>query len=453
MFIDTHAHLFYPNYLDDLENVLQNAKNEKVNYILVPATDLPTSAKVIELIDKYDMLYGAVGIHPHDTKDWNDDFLIQLKELASHKKVVAIGEIGLDYFYDFSPKEKQIKAFRKQLELAITLDLPVIIHNRESDEDVLAIVSEFSKEGLRGQLHCFSGSLNDAIKITELNFYLSFTGNVTFKKTDDLRSIASKIQLHHLLLETDSPFMTPVPHRGKRNEPANIPIIAQKLAELHNVTLEDVARITSLNTFKLFGIGEKPKLSFTYKLGHSLYVNITNRCNANCYFCDKDGDAVINGFSLRMKKSDEPPAEVYISEIGDPKKYDEIVFCGYGEPTIRFDVVKTIAKSVKENGGRTRLNTNGHGNIINKRNIVPELAGLIDVVSISLNSSDETQYTEIMKVEKSYFSAMKNFASRAKSFVEKVVLTVVSIDEVEIEKARKLVEDEIGVEFRIRKYF
>ncbi|MFA6026949.1 MAG: TatD family hydrolase, partial [Ignavibacteriaceae bacterium] len=184
MFIDTHAHLFYPNYQDDLDKVLQNAKDEKIDFILIPATDLPTSAKVIELIGKYEMLYGSVGIHPHDTKDWNDDCLLQLKELASHKKVVAIGEIGLDYFYDFSPKEKQIKAFWKQLELAITLDLPVIIHNREADEDVLSIVSEFSKQGLRGQFHCFSGSLKDALKIIEMNFYLSFTGNITFKKTN-----------------------------------------------------------------------------------------------------------------------------------------------------------------------------------------------------------------------------------------------------------------------------
>jgi len=368
MFIDTHAHLFYPNYQDDLDKVLQNAKDQKVDYILVPATDLPTSVKVVELIDKYEMLYGAVGIHPHDTKDWNDKDLVKLKDLSQHKKVVAIGEIGLDYFYDFSPKEKQIEAFRKQLELAIDLDLPVIIHNREADADVMSIITEFSKRGLRGQFHCFSGSLEDALKITEMSFYLSFTGNITFKKTDELRSIASKIQLQHLLLETDSPFMTPVPHRGKRNEPANIPLIAQKIAELHNVSVEDIGRITSANAFKLFGIGEKAKTSFTYKLGNSLYINITNRCNAGCYFCDKDGEASINGYNLKMKKSSEPQAEVYINEIGDPKQFDEIVFCGYGEPTIRFEVVKQIAKYVKENGGTTRLNTNGHGNIINKRN-------------------------------------------------------------------------------------
>ncbi|MFA4924269.1 MAG: TatD family hydrolase, partial [Ignavibacteriaceae bacterium] len=170
MFIDTHAHLFYPNFQDDLDKVLQNAKDEKIDYILIPATDLPTSTKVVELIDKYDMLYGAVGIHPHDTKNWDESSLSILKELARHKKVVAIGEIGLDYFYDFSPKEKQIEAFRKQLELAIILDLPVIIHNREADTDVFSIVAEYAKQGLRGQFHCFSGSLNEAKNIIGMNF-------------------------------------------------------------------------------------------------------------------------------------------------------------------------------------------------------------------------------------------------------------------------------------------
>jgi len=453
MFIDTHAHLFFPNFQDDLDSVLQNAKDKLVDFILVPATDLTTSEKIIELIDKYDMLYGAVGVHPHDTKDWSNADVAKLSALAQHKKIVAIGEIGLDYFYDFSPKEKQIEAFRKQIELALTLGLPVIIHNREANKDVLAIIEEYSKQGLRGQLHCFSGSLKEAKQITEMNFFISFTGNITFKKTDELRTIASNIELNHLLLETDSPFMTPVPYRGKRNDPANIPLIAQKLAELHHRSIEDVGRITSSNALKLFGIGKRNVPCFTYKLDNSLYINITNRCNANCIFCDKDGDAVLDGYNLKMLKSEEPPSEVYIAEIGDPKKFDEIVFCGYGEPTIRFEVVKQVAAYVKENGGNTRLNTNGHGNIINKRNIIPELKNLIDTVSISLNSPSQKQYAELMNVDESYFNEMKTFASSAKTFVNKVVLSVVSLDEIEIEKARKLVQEEIGVEFRVRKYF
>jgi TatD DNase family protein len=287
----------------------------------------------------------------------------------------------------------------------------------------------------------------------KMSHFISFTGNITFKKSDELRGILKHIDLNHLLLETDSPFMTPVPHRGKRNEPAFVKFVAEKVAEVHNTTVDDIARITSLNAFRMFGIGSKPKVSYTYKLGNSLYINVTNRCNADCVFCRRKEDPFLRGYNLGMKKSEEPPAEVYIQEIGDPKQYDEIVFCGYGEPTIRWDVVKEIARYVKENGGRTRLNTNGHGNYINRRDITPEMKGLIDVVSISFNSFDPGQYAEIMKVDELHFYEMLSFAKKSKEFVEKVVMTVVDVEVIEIEKARKVVEEDIGAEFRIRHYF
>jgi|SRR5690554_9458 len=453
MFIDTHAHLFYPNFSEDIDEVIERAKSSGVDYIIVPATDVETAKQTLALADKYDMIYAAVGVHPHETKEWTNDNLKIIEELAQHKKVVAIGEIGLDYYYDFSPKEKQIEAYRSQIELALKLNLPTIIHNRESDEDILKITKEYCKDGLRGQFHCFNGSLQDAKDIIRMKFFISFTGNITFKKADTLRDTFSKIRLQHLLLETDSPFMTPVPHRGKRNEPSYVKIIAEKAAELHKVSVEDVARITSVNAFRLFGIGSLPGTSFTYKLGKSLYVNVTNRCDADCVFCRRKEEPIIEGYNLGMKKSEEPPAEKYIEEIGDPKAYKEIVFCGYGEPTIRWDVVKTIAKYVKENGGKTRLDTNGHGNHINKRDITPEMKGVIDTISISLNAADAATYSEIMRVEKNMFNEMIMFAKSAKQYVDKVVMSVVSIDEVEIEKARDVVENKIGAEFRVREYF
>jgi TatD DNase family protein len=282
---------------------------------------------------------------------------------------------------------------------------------------------------------------------------ISFTGNITFNKTDDLRNIAKHIPPAHLLLETDSPFMTPVPHRGKRNEPSNVKFIAEQIAELHNLRIEDVARITSFNAFRTYGIGSKPDTVFTYKLGEALYINVTNRCNANCVFCKRKDDPTLRGYNLGMERTDEPDAGVYIKEIGDPKNYKEIVFCGYGEPTIRWDVVKAVAKYIKENGGKTRLNTNGHGNAINKRDITPELSGLIDVVSISLNTFNPKQYSELMGLKVSYFNEMINFAKGAKLFVEKVVMSIVSVDEVDIERSRKIAEENIGAEFRVREYF
>lgn len=453
MFVDTHAHLFYENFKNDLDDVLNRAKENSVDYIIVPSTDLKTAEETLKLSDQYDFIYAAIGIHPHETKDWDDSLLSSIEALAKHPKVVAIGEIGLDYYYDFSPKAQQIKAFRTQIELALKLELPVVIHNRDSDENMMEIISSYCSTGLKAQFHCFNGSLQDAIEYMKMNHFISFTGNITFKKSEELRNILKHIDLNHLLLETDSPFMTPIPHRGKRNEPAYVKIVAEKIAEVHNTSAEDIARITSLNAFRMFGIGSKPKVSFTYKLGNSLYINVTNRCNADCVFCRRKEDPFIRGHNLGMRKSEEPPANVYIKEIGDPKKFDEIVFCGYGEPTIRWDVVKEIAKYVKQQGGRTRLNTNGHGNFINHRDITPEMKGLIDVVSISFNSFNPKQYAEIMRVDELHFYEMLDFAKKCKPFVEKIIMTVVDFDEIEIEKAKKVVENEIGAEFRVRHYF
>lgn len=453
MFIDTHAHLFFDNFKDDLDEVLSRAKQNGVDYIIVPATDLKTAHEAISLSEKYEQIFATVGIHPHDTKDWNDSLISEIEELAKHPKVVGIGEIGLDYYYDFSPKDQQIKVFKSQLDLSLKLKLPVVIHNRDSDADMMEIINSYCGTGLKAQFHCFNGSLRDAIDLMKMGHFISFTGNITFKKSDELREILKNINLNHLMIETDSPFMTPVPHRGKRNEPSNVKLVAQQIAEVHKISIEEVGKIASLNTFRFFGIGNAPKTSFTYLLGNSLYINVTNRCNADCTFCGRKDDPFLKGYNLGMKKSEEPPADVYIEEIGDPKKYDEIVFCGYGEPTIRWDVVKKVATYVKQNSGKTRINTDGHGNIINKKDIIPEMQGLIDVVSISFNSANPKQYSELMRVSQDHFEEMKKFAIKSKPFIKKVVMTVVSLDEVEIEKSRKVVEDELGVEFRVRDYF
>ena len=460
MLIDTHAHLFYPNFsqrdgfpVGELDEVISRAKQNGVDYILVPATDLKTAEQVIKLTEKYEMVYGAVGVHPHDTKDWDSSLIPKIEKFAKRKKIVAIGEIGLDYYYDFSPKEKQIEAFKAQIDLALKLGLPIIVHNRDSDEDMMNIIRSYCGSGLKGQFHCFNGSLEDAMELVGMNFMISFTGNITYKKADNLRRILQHISPENLLLETDSPFMTPVPYRGKRNEPSYVKFIAEKIAELHKLRVEDVAKITSFNAFRTFGIGSKPETVFTYKLGDSLYINVTNRCNAHCVFCQRKEKPFIRGYNLGMERSEEPSSDIYINEIGDPKNYKEIVFCGYGEPMIRWDIVKDISRFVKANGGRTRLNTNGHGNNINKKNITPEMKGLIDVVSISLNTFDPKQYSVLVGLDTTYFDEMIDFAKKSKSFVEKVVMTIVSIDEVDIEHARKITEEEIGAEFRVREFF
>ncbi|MCZ6776834.1 MAG: TatD family nuclease-associated radical SAM protein [Ignavibacteria bacterium] len=189
-----------------------------------------------------------------------------------------------------------------------------------------------------------------------------------------------------------------------------------------------------------------------YKLRNSLYINLTIRCNADCVFCDRKGEAIIKGHNLRITK--EPTVQEVINEIGDPTKYDDIVFCGYGGPTIRLDAVKEVSKWVKQHRGKTRLNTDGHGNIINKRNIIPELVGLIDAVSISLNTTDPEHYGELMRIDgKKHFNAMIEFAKESVKTFHDVTMTIVNLDGVDRGKARRLVEDEIGATFRARPYF
>ena len=291
-----------------------------------------------------------------------------------------------------------------------------------------------------------------AWQVIRLGFVVSMPGVVTFKNAGFAVDVARDISIEHLLLETDSPYLAPVPHRGKRNEPAHIPIIAQKIADLQQLTVEDVGRATNYNCVKLFGIGEVGAPQIVYKLKNSLYVNLTIRCNADCVFCDRKGEAVIKGHNLRISR--EPTVQEVINQIGDPTRYEEIVFCGYGEPTIRLDALKDISRWVKGRGGKTRINTDGHGSVINKRNIVPELADLIDAVSISLNSTDPRQYGELMRFDgERFFLAMIEFAKEAVKFIPKVVMTIVDLNEVDKEKARRLVEEDIGATFHTRPYF
>ncbi|MGE5314157.1 MAG: TatD family hydrolase [Acidobacteriota bacterium] len=467
MFIDTHAHLFYKDFEEDIHDVIARARSAGMEYVVVPATDMESSRKAIALAERFPEVYAAVGYHPLDLETWNESTLQEIEALLAHPKVVAVGEIGIDYYYDRAPRDVQRERFREQLALAARRNLPVIIHTRDSMDDAVRIVEELVREfplwrkdttsadsrheALKGVFHCYSGDVPTAYRLIRMGFLVSFPGTVTFKN-NSAADVVRAIGYDHIMLETDSPYLTPVPHRGTRNEPSYVPLIGARIAELTGASLADIERTSSFNAKKLFGIGSLPGPVITYRLGSSLYINLTNRCNADCEFCDRKGDAVIKGYNLKISR--EPEAEEVIAEIGDPNAYHDIVFCGYGEPTIRFEVLKKIAAWVKSQGGRVRLNTDGHGSIINKRNIAPELAGLVDVVSISLNSIDPVQYGELMHLDGPRFhAAMIDFAREAKKHVPEVVMSVVGIPEIDHEAAKKFVEEEIGVKYRVRPYF
>ena len=468
MFIDSHAHITSEQFDKDRGETLQRAFDAGVEFIVNPGTDLEDCRRAVALAERHPQLYACVGFHPHDAKKASDEGLREIEELSKHPKVVAIGEIGLDFHYDFSPRDVQEDIFKAQIEIAQRRNLPIVIHTRESNDETIRIVEQAlsSDSGWRSQLatphsrypapkgvfHCFSGDPVLAWKVINMGFYVSIPGILTFKNAGLAAEVAEQVSAEHLLLETDSPYLAPAPHRGKRNEPSNIPLIAERIASLQHLSAADIARATNYSVYKLFGIGEPGRPQITYTLKNSLYINLTIRCNADCVFCDRKGEAVIKGANLRIER--EPTAEEVIHDIGDPTKYDEIVFCGFGEPTIRLTELKEVARWVKGKGGKTRLNTDGHGNIINKRNIVPELVGLIDAVSISLNSTDPKQYGELMRLDGSrFFPAMIEFAKEAVRMIPRVIMTVVDLNEVDKEKARVLVEDEIGATFYTRPYF
>lgn len=479
--VDTHSHLNHEK-LENTREILERAKVAGVEFVIVPGWDLPSSEKAIDLAEKFESIYAAVGFHPHDASKADQRALERIADLSSNKKVVAIGEIGLDYHYNLSPPKVQRRIFEAQIEIAKSVRLPVSIHNRESDSDLMEILERQSIAGWtlpnrfdyqlnpqpRGVLHSFNSTYLKGIHFDEmarqaikLGFYLGISGMVTFDKKDsnsELRRIVSAIQPEHFLVETDAPYLAPVPHRGKTNEPSYAPFIAHRLAALQNLSDEDIWRTSSYNAYKLFGIGEKPEPKIAYQIKDSLYLNLTLRCDSDCIFCDRKGEAMVKGHNLHI--ANEPSAEELMKEIGDPKRFKEIVFCGYGEPTIRLDVVKQVARHVKDNGGKTRLDTDGHGNVINHRNILPELKGLIDTVSVSLNATDPAEYGKLMGIEvrpqdlaSKAWNAMIEFTKGAREYVPEVYMTAVGVDGIEVETTKEFVEKEIGATFRYRPLF
>lgn len=256
MLFDTHVHLNAKKYEDDLQEVINRALEKGVQNMVVVGFDEPTIKKAIQIAETYDFIYASVGWHPVDAIDMTDEHLAWIEELAQHPKVVALGEMGLDYHWDKSPKEVQKDVFRRQIRLARKVNLPIIIHNRDATEDVVTILKEEHVEEVGGIMHCFTGSIEVAKQCMDMNMYISFGGPVTFKNAKKPKEVATELPLDKLLIETDCPYLTPHPFRGKRNEPGYVSYVAEQIAELKGITYEELADITTANAKKLFGIND-----------------------------------------------------------------------------------------------------------------------------------------------------------------------------------------------------
>jgi len=257
VFIDSHAHLEMDDFSKDREEVLRRASEARLTHIITIGTDPQSSLQALALAEKYDCIYATVGCHPHHASDLDPRGLEVLVSLASKPKAVAWGEIGLDLFRGYSPPRKQLEAFELQLEAAARLRLPVIIHSRDADSEVYDILKKRS-ESHGGVLHCFSGSYELAMAYVNLGYFISIPGTVTYKKATVIQDVARRIPLESLIIETDAPYLAPVPFRGKRNEPAYVVHTARRIAELKQIPLEEVAHRTTENTKRIFRLDHEP---------------------------------------------------------------------------------------------------------------------------------------------------------------------------------------------------
>ena len=254
MLFDSHAHIGDKQFDNDREDVIRRAEENGVTHILNVGYDLEASRASVKLADRHERIYAAVGIHPHDAASVTDNTLEEIRRLARHEKVVALGEMGLDYYRNLSPKAKQQQVFKEQIRLAKELKLPIIVHDRDAHQDTIDILKEEGANAVGGILHCFSGSWAMAKQCLQLGFYISLAGPVTFKNARRPQEVARLIDINRLLVETDCPYLAPEPKRGKRNEPAYVKYVAEKIAELRRDSFEELAFITFNNTKKVLGL-------------------------------------------------------------------------------------------------------------------------------------------------------------------------------------------------------
>jgi TatD DNase family protein len=323
--IDTHCHLDFRDFDRNRDEVIARALAAGVEKIINVGSSLEGSRRAVELAAKHDCVYATVGIHPHEARTVSDGVMKELKDLAGRKKVVAIGEVGLDYYRSLSPKEEQISAFRRFIRLALDTGLPMIFHTRDAENtndasygllDILKREDPLSK--VRGVVHCFSGDEAFLKRCLDMGFYISFTCKLTLKTQDAMRAVAALTPVERLLLETDAPYLLPAALKNKKipNEPAHLTYLVDEWSRILKLSKEDIGRITTHNAGRLFGLGIESPARIAYKIRDSLYLNITNRCTNACGFCirNRPGE-LVKGHNLWLEK--EPSVEDILKAVGE----------------------------------------------------------------------------------------------------------------------------------------
>lgn len=455
MLVDSHAHLESGEFAADLDEVMARARNAGVGEILNVGYDAGSIAKTIALTERFGEVHGALGIHPHDAKDYDGALEKDLKKQILRKKILAVGEIGLDYYRDLSPRGKQREVFRRQIGIALYFGKPIVIHCREAFDDVVKILSEEGARDAGGVFHAFSGGEEEARAVLDLGFYIGIGGPVTYRNSR-IPAVAARLPSGAILLETDCPYLPPAPHRGERNEPAHVRLVAERLADALGVGIEDIERSTLANYRRLFhgDAGREPEVA--YALKGNIYVNVTGNCTNDCVFCQRRRfGRYIYGHNLELV-SDPTPREMAdrVRALAGGGDYSEIVFCGYGEPTCRLKEMIEAARELGELGLPRRLDTNGQGNLMHGRDIIPELEEVFERISISLNAPDRSGYERLCKPDFGgrAFDAVVEFIRRAAASRMDCDVTAVDYDGVDVEACRRFVGGIEGAAFRVRRY-
>ncbi|MHB8835910.1 MAG: TatD family nuclease-associated radical SAM protein [Candidatus Methylomirabilia bacterium] len=453
MLIDTHAHLEMPEFAADLPAVLERAREAGISHIVSASVDLASLHRNLEIASANSgFVTATAGVHPNETAAVTPQQWDEIARLAADPRVVAIGETGLDYHRDRSPRDRQAELFVRHIALARDLGKPLVVHSRAAAADTFAILERERAGDSGGVLHCFSGTREDGERALALGFFVSFAGPLTYPRSA-LPEAARALPTERMLLETDAPFLAPQAHRGRRNEPAFVAQTASALAAIKGLAERDVRRITTRNACSLFRLPCPPAApEIAYPIRNSLYLNVTSRCSNRCTFCTRESSRIVKGHDLSLEH--EPTTAEILAAAGDTAGYDEVVFCGFGEPLLRWDVVREVALVLKGRGARVRINTNGQARLFLGRDILPEMAGVIDALSVSLNAPDAARYAKICRPDagETAYEAVRKFIREARNFVPSVTASVVALPGVDIEACRRIAEQELGAAFRIRPY-
>jgi TatD DNase family protein len=457
--IDSHAHLEMRQFKADLEQVLEKAHTAGIVHIVTVGSTLPESRRALKIAEKYGEISAVVGIHPHDAVDMDEIALEELGKLARRKQVVGVGETGLDFFRDRSPRPLQEDSFRLHLALAKETGQPVVIHVRDAYDRALEILREESIPEKGGVVHCFSGTVEDAAAFLEMGLYLSFTGTVTYegrKNRDWAEKVLGFVPLDRMMVETDCPYLSPHPLRGQRNEPAYVNLVAEYIARVKGLSVNDVARVTTRNAVGLFRLPvDLPSSKLAYTIRDSVYLNVTGSCTNACTFCQRSVNPVVKGHDLRLQRDPTPEEMIEALDGEGWQDRSEVVFCGYGEPTIRLPEILQVASRIKEikPSMKIRMNTNGLANLYHRKNIVPELTYAIDTISISLNAQDTETFERLCRpsIGPDAYGSVLDFSRKCVAAGLDTVLTVVAHPEVDVEACRKIAED-MKAGFRVREY-